>query len=170
MARGDDVVAILRTANELRQQVNGDEVTYVVNRNINYTNVCYFRCQFCAFSKGKLSENLRGAPYDLDLGEIGRRSIEAWERGGTEVCMQGGIHPEYTGDTYLQICRTVKSAVPEIHVHAFSPLEVWQGAETVNLSLPEFLTALKEAGLARYQAQRPKSWTMKFEQNCAQTN
>ena len=147
MARGDDVVAILRTANELRQQVNGDEVTYVVNRNINYTNVCYFRCQFCAFSKGKLSENLRGAPYDLDLGEIGRRSIEAWERGGTEVCMQGGIHPEYTGDTYLQICRTVKSAVPEIHVHAFSPLEVWQGAETVNLSLPEFLTALKEAGL-----------------------
>ena len=146
-ARGDDVVAVLRAANALRQQMNGDEVTYVVNRNINYTNVCYFRCQFCAFSKGKLSENLRGAPYDLDLAEISRRSIEAWERGGTEVCMQGGIHPEYTGETYLQICRTVKSAVPEMHVHAFSPLEVWQGAETLKMSLREFLMRLKDAGL-----------------------
>ena len=146
-ARGDDVVAVLRAANELRQQVNGDEVTYVVNRNINYTNVCYFRCQFCAFSKGKLSEDLRGSPYDLDLDEISRRSIEAWERGGTEVCMQGGIHPEYTGETYLEICRAVKSAVPEMHVHAFSPLEVWQGAETLEISLREFLMRLKDAGL-----------------------
>lgn len=146
-ARGDNCVAVLRAADELRQQVNGDEVSYVVNRNINYTNVCYFRCQFCAFSKGKFSENLRGAPYDLDLDEIRRRSVEAWERGGTEVCMQGGIHPEYTGETYLDICRTVKSAVPEMHVHAFSPLEVWQGAATLNLSLREFLTRLKSAGL-----------------------
>ena len=145
--RGDDVVAVLSAANELRQRVNGDEVTYVVNRNINYTNVCYFRCQFCTFSKGKLSENLRGSPYDLDLGEIGRRSIEAWERGGTEVCMQGGIHPDYTGETYLEICRTVKSAVPEMHVHAFSPLEVWQGAETLDISLQAFLMRLKNAGL-----------------------
>ena len=146
-ARGDDVVAVLRAADGLRQEVNGDEVTYVVNRNINYTNVCYFRCQFCAFSKGKLSENLRGSPYVLDLDEIARRTIEAWDRGATEVCMQGGIHPEYTGETYLEICRTVKSAVPEIHVHAFSPLEVWQGAETLKISLEEFLTRLKEAGL-----------------------
>ncbi len=146
-ARGDDVVAVLRAADALRQQVNGDEVTYVVNRNINYTNVCYFRCQFCAFSKGKLSENLRGASYDLDLDEISRRSIEAWERGGTEVCMQGGIHPEYTGETYLEICRTVKSAVPEMHVHAFSPLEVWQGADTLGLSLRDFLVRLQDAGL-----------------------
>ena len=119
----------------------------MVNRNINYTNVCYFRCQFCAFSKGKLSENLRGAPYDLDLSEISRRSREAWDRGGTEVCMQGGIHPEYTGETYLQICRTVKEAVPNLHVHAFSPLEVWQGAETLNLKPREFLLQLKQAGL-----------------------
>ena len=146
-ARGDDLVAVLRAANALRQRVNGDEVTYVVNRNINYTNVCYFRCQFCAFSKGKLSENLRGAPYDLDLDEISRRTLEAWERGGTEVCMQGGIHPDYTGETYLKICRTVKSAVPEMHVHAFSPLEVWQGAETLDISLRDFLMRLQHAGL-----------------------
>ena len=145
--RGNDLGSVVRAANELRQRVNGNEVTYVVNRNINYTNVCYFRCQFCAFSKGKLSENLRGAPYDLDLNEISRRSLEAWDRGGTEVCMQGGIHPEYTGETYLQICRTVKATVPALHVHAFSPLEVWQGATTLSLTLREFLLRLKEAGL-----------------------
>ena len=146
-ARGDDLVAVLRAANELRQRANGDDVTYVVNRNINYTNVCYFRCQFCAFSKGKLSENLRGTPYNLDLDEIQRRSLEAWERGGTEVCMQGGIHPDYTGETYLDICRAVTSAVPAMHVHAFSPLEVWQGAATLQISLREFLMRLKDAGL-----------------------
>jgi FO synthase len=146
-ARGDDFVTVVRAADALRREVNGDEVTYVVNRNINYTNVCYFKCQFCAFSKGKLSENLRGAPYDLDLEEIGRRSVEAWERGATEVCMQGGIHPEYTGATYLDICRTVKAAVPGMHVHAFSPLEVWQGAATLGVSLEAFLRQLKAAGL-----------------------
>jgi len=145
--RGDDLGVVLHAANELRHAVSGDEVTYVVNRNINYTNVCYFRCQFCAFSKGKLSENLRGEPYDLDLGEIRRRSHEAWERGGTEVCMQGGIHPDYTGETYLEICRVVKAAEPAIHVHAFSPLEVWQGAETLGLTVREFLVKLKAAGL-----------------------
>ncbi|MEE2612857.1 MAG: 5-amino-6-(D-ribitylamino)uracil--L-tyrosine 4-hydroxyphenyl transferase CofH [Acidobacteriota bacterium] len=146
-ARGDDLVAVVRAANALRREVNGDEVTYVVNRNINYTNVCYFKCQFCAFSKGKLIENLRGAPYDLDLDEIARRSVEAWDRGATEVCMQGGIHPEYTGATYLDICRTVKAAVPQMHVHAFSPLEVWQGAATLHLPRGEFLGQLKTAGL-----------------------
>ncbi|MEE2965133.1 MAG: 5-amino-6-(D-ribitylamino)uracil--L-tyrosine 4-hydroxyphenyl transferase CofH [Acidobacteriota bacterium] len=146
-ARGDDCVAVVRAADTLRREVNGDEVTYVVNRNINYTNVCYFKCQFCAFSKGKLSENLRGAPYDLDLEEVRRRSVEAWERGATEVCMQGGIHPEYTGATYLDICRTVKAAVPDMHVHAFSPLEVWQGAATLGVSLEAFLRQLKAAGL-----------------------
>ena len=146
-ARGDDLVAVVRAADALRREVNGDEVTYVVNRNINYTNVCYFKCQFCAFSKGKLSENLRGAPYDLDLDEIARRSVEAWERGATEVCMQGGIHPEYTGATYLDICRTVKDAVPGLHVHAFSPLEVWQGAATLGLPLEAFLRRLQAAGL-----------------------
>ncbi len=146
-ARGDDLVAVVRAADALRREVNGDAVTYVVNRNINYTNVCYFRCQFCAFSKGKLSENLRGAPYDLDLDEIARRTAEAWERGATEVCMQGGIHPEYTGATYLDICRTVKAAVPGMHVHAFSPLEVWQGATTLGVSLETFLERLQAAGL-----------------------
>ena len=146
-ARGEDLVAVVRAADALRREVNGDEVTYVVNRNINYTNVCYFKCQFCAFSKGKLSENLRGAPYDLDPDEIARRSVEAWERGATEVCMQGGIHPEYTGATYLDICRTVKGAAPGLHVHAFSPLEVWQGAATLGLPLEAFLRRLQAAGL-----------------------
>ena len=127
--------------------MNGETVTYVVNRNINYTNVCYFRCRFCAFSKGKLSENLRGAPYDLDLDEIARRTLEAWDRGATEVCMQGGIHPDYTGATYLAICRTVKEAVPAMHVHAFSPLEVWQGAATLGLPLEAFLRQLRDTGL-----------------------
>ena len=146
-ARGDDLVAVVRAADALRREVNGDEVTYVVNRNVNYTNVCYFRCRFCAFSKGKLSENLRGAPYDLDLDEIARRSAEAWERGATEVCMQGGIHPEYTGATYLDVCRTVRAAAPGLHVHAFSPLEVWQGAATLGVPLEAFLRRLKAAGL-----------------------
>jgi FO synthase len=146
-ARGGEVAEIAAAADALRAQVNGDGVSYVVNRNINYTNVCYFRCQFCAFSKGKLSENLRGRPYDLDLDEIVRRTEEAWERGATEVCMQGGIHPDYTGETYLEILSAVKSAVPGMHVHAFSPLEVWQGAETLGLGLTEYLARLKAAGL-----------------------
>ena len=120
----------------------------LVNRNINYTNICYFKCQFCAFSKGKLSENLRGRPYDLSGEELQRRVKEAWDRGGTEVCMQGGIHPEYTGQTYIDIVKTVKEAVPEMHVHAFSPLEVWKGAATSNHSLEGYLTELKQAGLS----------------------
>lgn len=146
-ARGADFVAVCEAADQLRREVNGDVVTYVVNRNINYTNVCYFRCQFCAFSKGKLSENLRGAPYDLDLAEIVRRAREAWERGATEVCMQGGIHPDYTGETYLRIAEAVKRELPAIHIHAFSPLEAWQGAATLGISVREFLLRLKSAGL-----------------------
>ena len=146
-ARGSEFTAVCAAADELRTAVNGDTVTYVVNRNINYTNVCYFRCQFCAFSKGKLSENLRGRPYDLDLAEIQRRTREAWARGATEVCMQGGIHPDYTGATYVEICRAVKAAAPEIHVHAFTALEVWQGAETLGIPVPDFLAMLREAGL-----------------------
>jgi FO synthase len=146
-ARGGEAEAVCRAADELRQEVNGGRVAYVVNRNINYTNVCYFRCRFCAFSKGKLSENLRGPAYDLDLDEILRRTREAWERGATEMCLQGGIHPDYSGQTYLDICRTVKQAAPEIHVHAFSPLEIWQGAHTLGVSLGDFLAELKGAGL-----------------------
>jgi FO synthase len=146
-ARGDEFTAVCKAADELRQRVNGDVVSYVVNRNINYTNICYFRCQFCAFSKGKLSENLRGAPYDLGLDEVVRRAQEAWERGATEVCMQGGIHPEYTGETYLRMCRAIKAVLPDMHIHAFSPLEVWQGAQTLGSSVYDFLVQLKEAGL-----------------------
>jgi len=147
-ARGDEFAAVCRAANDLRQRVNGDVVSFVVNRNINYTNICYFRCQFCAFAKGKLSENLRGTPYDLALDEIVRRAQEAWDRGATEVCMQGGIHPEYTGETYLQMCRAIKAVLPNMHIHAFSPLEVWQGAQTLGLSVRDFLMQLCEAGLS----------------------
>ncbi len=146
-ARGPDFGAVAQAADALRRQVKGDEVTYVVNRNINYTNVCYFKCQFCAFSKGKLTESLRGDPYVVPLDEIQRRTVEAWERGATEVCMQGGIHPAYTGQTYLDICRAVKQAVPHMHVHAFSPLEVFQGAETLGRPLKDYLQDLKHAGL-----------------------
>jgi len=146
-ARDGEFAAVCAAADRLRAEVNGDVVGYVVNRNINYTNVCYFRCGFCAFSKGKLSEDLRGPAYDLGLDEIARRVAEAWARGATEVCMQGGIHPDYDGDTYLRICRAAKAAAPGIHVHAFSPLEVWHGAETLGLALPEFLERLRDAGL-----------------------
>jgi FO synthase len=146
-ARGPAFTAVCAAADALREAVNGDRVSYVVNRNINYTNICYFRCQFCAFSKGKLSENLRGRPYDLGLDEIERRTREAWARGATEVCMQGGIHPDYTGATYLEITRAVKRVAPAMHVHAFTPLEIWQGAETLGVSVPEFLAELRAAGL-----------------------
>ena len=147
-AEGDDFSAIVAAADTLRRDVCGDEVTYVVNRNINYTNVCYFRCQFCAFSKGKMSENLRGDPYVLNLDEVERRTREAWQRGASEVCLQGGIHPDYTGDTYLEVCRRIKATVPGMHIHAFSPLEIWQGAETNGVSVATFLAQLKEAGLS----------------------
>ena len=146
-SRGDDFAYVVRQADQLRQRVNGDTVSYVVNRNINYTNVCYFKCQFCAFSKGKLSENLRGRPYDISGEDIALRCVEAWERGATEVCMQGGIHPDYTGQTYLDILHTVRSAAPGMHIHAFSPLEVWQGAETLGVDVPTFLRQLRMAGL-----------------------
>ena len=147
-ARGDDFSAVTQAADRLRREINGDTVSFVVNRNINYTNICYFKCQFCAFSKGKLAENLRGRPYDLSEEEITRRTKEAWDRGATEVCMQGGIHPEYTGETYINILKTVKESVPSMHIHAFSPLEIWQGAATMDMELPEYLSLLKDAGLS----------------------
>ncbi len=145
--RGDDYHLVCEAADRVRKRMNGETVSYVVNRNINYTNICYFRCQFCAFAKGKMSESLRGTPYDLGLDEIQRRSLEAWERGATEVCMQGGIHPEYTGQTYLNILKAVKDVLPAMHIHAFSPLEVSQGAETLGVTVPDFLRRLKAAGL-----------------------
>lgn len=146
-ARNRDFQEVSNAANELRQKVVGDEVKYAVNRNINYTNVCYFGCTFCAFSKGKTAENLRGKPYDLVIEEIVRRAEEAWERGATEVCLQGGIHPDYDGNTYLTITKEIKNAIPDMHIHAFSPLEVSQGATTLGVSLDSFLGKLRDAGL-----------------------
>lgn len=147
-AHGAEFKAVCQAADELRQKVNGDSVSFVVNRNINYTNICAYSCQFCAFAKGKTTEGLRGKPYDLPLEEIQRRVREAWQRGATEVCMQGGIHPAYTGNTYIEICQAVKAAAPDIHIHAFSPLEIWQGAETLGLSLSDYLQQLKNNGLS----------------------
>jgi FO synthase len=146
-ARGDEAQHVLAAADRLRRHLCGDEVTYVVTRNIQYTNVCYFRCGFCAFSKGRLAQNLRGAPYLVPLDEIVRRSVEAWERGATEVCLQGGIHPAFTGEYYADVVRAIKRAVPGIHVHAFSALEVWQGAATLGLSLEVYLALLRDLGL-----------------------
>ena len=146
-ARGDEFSEVCAAADALRREASGDVISYVVCRNINYTNVCYFKCQFCAFSKGKLSENLRGRPYTLSTDEIARRARDAWDRGATEVCMQGGIEPSFTGQTYLEICAAVRQAVPGMHIHAFSPLEVHQGAATLGVPVGEFLTTLKAAGL-----------------------
>jgi FO synthase len=146
-ARDADFHAVCRAADDLRRTVRGADITYVVTRNINYTNICGYACRFCAFSKGRRSEAHGGAPYLLTLDEIGRRAREAWERGATEVCMQGGIHPDFTGDTYLAICDAVKRAAPGIHIHAFSPLEIAQGAATLGLSVPAFLARLRDAGL-----------------------
>lgn len=146
-ARESDMDHVCEAADALRSQEVGDAITYVVNRNINYTNICIYKCSFCAFSKGDKAEELRGKPYDLDLAEVVRRTQEAWSRGGSEVCLQGGIHPHYTGDTYLGLTRAVRAAVPDIHIHAFSPLEIWQGAATLGLSLEEYLRQLRAAGL-----------------------
>jgi len=146
-ARDEDVEVIAKVADELRQRAVGDTVTYVINRNINYTNQCYFRCGFCGFSKGPRSLNLRGTPYMLEIHEVVHRSIEAAERGATEVCLQGGIHPDYTGDFYVGVLEAIKRRLPDMHVHGFTPLEVWQGAETLGVSVREFLTRLRDSGL-----------------------
>ncbi|WP_213771803.1 5-amino-6-(D-ribitylamino)uracil--L-tyrosine 4-hydroxyphenyl transferase CofH [Bradyrhizobium sp. dw_78] len=146
-ARDGDFQAVVETADTLRANTSGDIVRYVVNRNINYTNICAYRCTFCAFSKGKGADHLRGKPYDVDHEEIARRAAEAWERGATEVCMQGGIHPRYNGQTYLDLLAAAKSGAPGIHVHAFSPLEVSHGAATLGIPVERFLRMLRDAGL-----------------------
>lgn len=146
-ARGGAFETILSAADDARRAQVGDTVSYVVNRNINYTNICSYKCGFCAFSKGKTHEALRGKPYDLPLEEIGRRAAEAWDRGATEVCMQGGIHPRFTGRDYLDILSAAKAAAPDIHVHAFSPLEVHHGATTLGMSERDYLAMLRDAGL-----------------------
>jgi FO synthase len=146
-ARGADFRRVCEAADALRAETNGAVATYVVNRNINYTNICGYRCTFCAFSKGTRKHEGAERAYLLDVAEIVRRSLEARERGATEVCLQGGIHPSFTGETYLDILRAVKSADPNMHVHAFSPLEVWHGATTLGMSLRDYLTLLRAEGL-----------------------
>ncbi len=146
-ARGAEVRAVAAVADQLRRETVGDEITFVVNRNINYTNVCTFRCRFCAFSKGPRSLNLRGAPYRMKLDEITDRVGEAEARGATEVCLQGGIHPDFDGDYYLDVIAAVRRASTTIHVHGFSALEVTEGARRSAVSLSEYLTRLRDAGL-----------------------
>ena len=146
-ARGDEITRIARLADDIRREVNGEVVTYVINRNINYTNICYFKCQFCAFSKGKMSENLRGKPELLSIREVVERAREAVARGATEVCMQGGIHPSFTGDFYVELTQAIRRELPGLHIHAYSPLEVFQGAETAHRSITEQLELLRGAGL-----------------------
>jgi FO synthase len=146
-ARGAEVEAVAEVADDLRRRAVGDVVTWVSNRNINYTNVCTFKCRFCAFSKGPLSLNLRGQPYLLGVDEIQRRVAEAWDAGATEVCLQGGIHPSFDGDYYIDVCRAVKEAAPDIHVHGFTALEVTEGARRLGEPLGDYLLRLVDAGL-----------------------
>jgi FO synthase len=146
-ARGADVNAVADLADAVRQELVGDAVSFVINRNINYTNVCTFKCRFCAFSKGPLSLNLRGDPYLLTLEEISERVREAEQRGATEVCMQGGIHPNFDGDYYIDVIAAVRAGSPTIHIHAFSALEVFEGARRSGQDLATYLTRLKDAGL-----------------------
>jgi FO synthase len=145
---GRELDAVIAAADQLRHESVGDTVTYVVNRNINYTNICLYHCGFCAFSKGRGTKDLRGPAYLLDLDEVARRTVEAAAAGATEVCLQGGIHPEFTGNTYVDIVRAVKGAVPWMHVHAFSPLEVQHGAGTLGMPLARYLERLRDAGLS----------------------
>jgi FO synthase len=146
-ARGPEVTAVAEVADQLRADAVGEVVTYVSNRNINYTNVCTFKCRFCGFSKGPLSLNLRGSPYLLTLDDIAERSREAWARGATEVCLQGGIHPSFDGDYYVDVARAVHAAVPDIHIHAFTALEVTEGARRLGEPLDRYLRRLMDAGL-----------------------
>jgi len=147
-ARGAEVNAVAQLADNLRKQSVGDVVTWVHNRNINYTNVCTFKCKFCGFSKGPLSLNLRGTPYLLTLDDIAARASEAWQLGATEVTLQGGIHPDFDGDYYIDVARAVKTAVPEMHIHGFTALEVTEGARRLSEPLHQYIMRLKEAGLA----------------------
>ena len=146
-ARGPELEAVARHADELREESVGDVVTWVHNRNINYTNVCTFKCRFCGFSKGPLSLNLRGTPYLLTLDDLAQRTVEAAELGATEVCLQGGIHPDFDGDYYVDVTRAVKAAVPDIHVHGFTALEVTEGAKRLGEPLDVYLRRLMDAGL-----------------------
>ncbi len=144
---GKYINKIAEVADNLNRSINKDDVTFVKNRNINYTNQCYFKCGFCGFSKGPKSLNLKEKPYNLEPQEVVKRSLEAFNDGASEVCLQGGIHPEYTGKFYLELVKQIKKEVPDLHIHGFTPLEIWQGAETINLSVEDYLILLKDAGL-----------------------
>ncbi|GHB17836.1 FO synthase [Streptomyces chryseus] len=142
-ADGPALDALTRIADELRRDVVGDDVTYIVTRNINFTNVCYTGCRFCAFAQRRTDADA----YTLSLSQVADRAEQAWDVGAVEVCMQGGIHPDLPGTAYFDIARAVKERVPGMHVHAFSPMEVVNGATRTGMSIREWLTAAKEAGL-----------------------
>ena len=142
-AAGDDLLGVLCAADQLRRQLVGDAVTYVVNRNINFTNVCFVGCKFCAFSRGPREAD----SYFLSLEEIGQRTLEARARGATEVCIQGGLPHGLPKFHYRDILRAVKAVVPDMHTHAFSPMEIVYGVELTGMPLREYLLMLKEAGL-----------------------
>jgi 7,8-didemethyl-8-hydroxy-5-deazariboflavin synthase CofH subunit len=142
-ADGSDLLAMIAAADELRARTVGDVVTYVINRNINFTNVCVKACGFCAFSRGHLAEE----GYYLPVEEIIRRAQEAYELGATEVCVQAGLAPGMDGWHYVKLCRALKEALPDIHVHGFSPEEVLYGSTLTGVSVREYLAALKEAGV-----------------------
>ncbi len=144
---GKYINRISEFANELNLKINGNKVTFVKNRNINYTNQCYYKCGFCGFSKGPKSLDLKEVPYSLDSKDVVERSKEAYESGASEVCLQGGIHPNYTGEFYLNLVKEIKEEIPDMHIHGFTPLEIWQGAETINKSIEDYLAMLKDAGL-----------------------
>ena len=142
-ADGAELAAVMRLADDLRRDAVGDEVTYVVTRNINFTNVCYTGCRFCAFAQRRTDADA----YTLSLEQVGTRVDEAWAAGATEVCMQGGIHPDLPGTAYFDLAREVKRRQPDIHMHAYSPMEVLNGASRTDLSIREWLLAAKEAGV-----------------------
>src|SRR4029079_11500404 len=142
-AEGDLLREVCRLADDLRRETVGDDVTYVVNRNINFTNVCYVGCRFCAFAQRRSEADA----YSLSLDEVGDRDAEAWDLGATEVCMQGGIDPELPATAYFDLVTAVKQRVPEMHVHAFSPMEVFNGTARTGLSIEDFLIKAREAGL-----------------------
>ena len=144
---GKYINKIAELANDLNKNIHGNKVTFVKNRNINYTNQCYYKCGFCGFSKGPRSLDLKEKPYTLTPEDVLNRTIEAHKNGASEVCLQGGIHPSYTGNFYIDLVKKIKSELPEMHIHGFTPLEIWQGASTVNKSVEEYLLELKKAGL-----------------------
>jgi len=142
-AQGADLDALLRTADHVRRGRVGDRVTFATVRNINFTNVCYMACQFCNFGVRK---DAPGAEL-LSLDQVADRAEEAWRRGGTEVCIQGGLHPDIPGDHYLKLLQAVKRRVPGMHIHAFSPFEIWYGVRKTRMPLADYLLMLKDAGL-----------------------